>query len=732
MKYRIRKILLGLTLGLCSFTAPSFAAGLLVPSNANSNVELLIKSHDVAVVIENGYAITEVNQVFHNPQANDLEATYRFPVPDKAAVSEFTVWIDNQPVIGEVLEKEHARTVYQEEKAAGREAGIAEKNKHYNFEIKVTPVRSGQDTRIRLVYMQPVDLDTGIGRYVYPLENGGTDDAANSFWSEQAEVQERFSFDLKLRSSIPVSGLRLPAHPQAVITNPDGQYWQVSMMNSVNGSTAMSETLDTEIKFESLENESHEAAATNQASLTTNATTSGMAGTLDTDIVVYWRLSTNAPASVDLVTHKKSDSNTGTFMLTLTPGNDLAPITEGRDWAFVLDMSGSMQGKYASLVDGVQRAMASLNAQDRFRIIRFSDTISELTNGWVVANDAEVSLWSKKLASTQIGGGTDLYAGMDKAIRTLDADRTSVIVLITDGEANVGVTEKKQFLKLMQKRDVRLFTAVMGNGANRNLLEAMTEVSNGFAISVSNSDDIVGKLKEFTSKVSFEAMHDIDLKISGVQTRDLTPKITKTLYRGEQLTVFGHYMGSGDAEVKLSAEISGERKTYKTRFNFPQEDSRNPEIERLWAYANILDMQDMVDYLGDDSEYKSAMIDTAVQYGLVTDHTSMVVMRDESFDARNIERHNKQRRTTEIAAAQQRAVQPVRSTRVDQATPAFQTPRASHSNSNSSNNVGRSITGADVGGSRQSSGNGGGATGFELLLLGFLLVPIALRRKKRQ
>ena len=281
---------------------------------------------------------------------------------------------------------------------------------------------------------------------------------------------------------------------------------------------------------------------------------------------------------------------------------------------------------------------------------------------------------------------------------------------VTDGEANVGVTEKKLFLKLMEKRDVRLFTAVMGNGANRPLLEAMSGVSNGFAIGVSNSDDIVGKLMEFTSKVSHEAMHDIELKITGVQTRDLTPQVTKTLYRGEQLTVFGHYTGSGVAQVTLKVKVSGERKTYQANFNLPQQDLRNPEIERLWAYASIRDMEDMIDYLGDDSEYRHAIIDTAVQYGLVTDHTSMAVMRDEQFDARKIERKNRDRRKAEVSAAQKRSTQAVRSIRVDQSSPAFNSaPRPSH-----------------------RSGSGGGSMGYELSLLVLLVFPLVLRRRKSE
>jgi len=149
MRNTLKRILTAITLGVCAISGASHGAGLLVPSNGSSVNGLQIKSHEVAVVIEDGYAITEVNQVFHNPQANDLEAIYRFPVPDKAAVSEFTVWIDGQPVIGEVLEKDQARQAYETEKAAGREAGLAEKNKHYNFEVSVTPVRAGRDTRTR-------------------------------------------------------------------------------------------------------------------------------------------------------------------------------------------------------------------------------------------------------------------------------------------------------------------------------------------------------------------------------------------------------------------------------------------------------------------------------------------------------------------------------------------------------------------------------------------------------
>ena len=162
-------------IGLLAAASGAHAAGLMSPSDA-SLPALAIKHHQVRVVIEDGYAVTTIEQVFHNPHATDLEAVYSFPVPDQASVSEFTYWIDGQPVRGEVLPKRQARQVYQEEKAAGREAGLTEQDSHKTFEVSVWPVRAGQDVRIRLGYIQPTAIDTGIGRYVYPLEDGGVDE----------------------------------------------------------------------------------------------------------------------------------------------------------------------------------------------------------------------------------------------------------------------------------------------------------------------------------------------------------------------------------------------------------------------------------------------------------------------------------------------------------------------------------------------------------------------------
>ena len=679
----------GLILVMTSlFAGYTPAAGLLTPGDG-SLPALEIREHHVDVLIEDGYAITTVEQVFVNPHDRDLEAWYSFPVPAHGSVVELTVWIDGQPVTGEVLEREEARQLYEEEKAAGRDAGITEKDSYKTFETRISPVRAGQDTRVRLVYIQPAEVDTGIGRYVYPLEEGGVDDTKLAFWTASEEVTGQFSFDLRLKSAWPVEAVRLPDQPLAAIQPLADGEWSVHLGNRVSGPGAMP---------------SNEMPGGLQAATRNQAAVNAAVFSLDKDLVVYWRQQAGLPGSVDLIAHKPAGNNRGTFMMVVTPGDDLKPIQEGRDWVFVLDVSGSMGGKYATLVDGVQRALQKMRGEDRFRIVLFNNGSRELTPGFVSATPETVAHYSQALVTISPGNSTNLYAGIKQGLKSLDGDRTSALVLVTDGVANVGETRQRRFIELLGKKDVRLFTFVMGNSANRPLLDALTRASGGFAVNISNSDDIVGQLLAATSKVTHEALHGVKIRIDGVKTADITPAQIGSLYRGQQLVVFGHYWGDGMADVRLTGRISGEHKTYQTRFAFPAVATDNPEIERLWAYASVEDALQEINDFGENADLKQVIVDLGVEYGLVTDYTAMVVVRDEVFDAHGIKRSNQARLAIEEAARQQRARRPAVSRRVDSQQPMYSSSRASHS--------------------------GGGALDVWTLLLLLPLVWLAMRRHR--
>jgi len=255
-----------LVLLVCS---QGFAAGLLKPIDGGDENDVYMKSHHVNVVINNGFARTEVDQVFGNDGDSDLRAIYSFPVPKQASVAEVSLWIDGNEVIGEVLEKAKAKKVHEEQIQKGNDTALAEKNDYKTFEVSVYPVRAGGETRVRLVYYQPIEIDLNVGRYVYPLAEGGVDEEQIAFWSVDDKVRESFKFDLDLKSAFDVKDVRLPGH--------------------IN--QAQIEKVQREDEPEA-DNEYHVSIDSPEG------------GALTRDIVLYYRLADDVPARVELIPYR--------------------------------------------------------------------------------------------------------------------------------------------------------------------------------------------------------------------------------------------------------------------------------------------------------------------------------------------------------------------------------------------------------------------------------------------
>ncbi len=655
---------------LASLMSAGHAAGTLTPK-ASSHEAIKILDHHVKITINNGFARTEVTQTFFNPNNQDIEAVYRFPLPKSASLSEVTLTMGEHEIEGEVVERGKAETIYESEKQNGNDAGLATKDGYQAFEFRVHPVRAQNETRIRIVYYQPVTIDTGIGRYVYPLEEGGTDDVAAGFWNPVNDIVEgTFSAEVELKSAWPVADVRIPGY-------------------------------ENEAQTEKLQ-EGHYRIRLDRKGQPLNR-----------DLVVYYRLADDLPGRVEVIPFRDDESGPGSFMMVVTPGLDLKPLNKGADYVYVLDTSGSMSSKLHTLCDGVSRVIGKMSPEDRYRIVTFSTRASDLTGGWKSATPANVEATLKQIGNLQTNGSTNLYDGISMAMDDLDDDRATSIVLVTDGVTNEGIVDPVEFHKLSKSHDIRIFGFLLGNRSNWPLMRSICDASGGFYAGVSNSDDILGQILQAKSKILFESLHDAEFKIKGVRTFNTTGKMPGKIYRGQQLVMFGQYEKGGEAELVLKARLTGKDKTYRTTFQFPDIDTENPEIERLWALDQIeqIELQANTGKIPED-ESRHAIRDLGLEYQLVTDETSMLVLADEAFQRHGIERHNQQRVARERSAQSARAAAPAPTNRrVDSQKP-FTSSRAP----------------------RHSSGGGGGGGALPplvvLLMAGF--AGLAARIGKRR
>ncbi len=159
--------LMACALALLVFS-PAEGAGLLIAEGGLGGA-LEIKDQQVHVTINNGVAVTEVEQIFVNKENRIVEALYTFPVPNGASVSNFSMWINGREMIGEVVEKERARQIYESYKTVRRDPGLLEQVDYKRFEMRIFPIAAGAEQRVRVTYYQELDFDHDWATYVYPL-----------------------------------------------------------------------------------------------------------------------------------------------------------------------------------------------------------------------------------------------------------------------------------------------------------------------------------------------------------------------------------------------------------------------------------------------------------------------------------------------------------------------------------------------------------------------------------
>ena len=215
-------VVLAVVAGAAACPAAVDAAGMLVADGGLGGV-LEVKDQDVHVTINNGIAVTEVEQVFINKEQRVVEALYTFPVPKGASVSNFSMWIGGQEMVGEVVEKQRAREIYESYKQKRRDPGLLEQVDYKRFEMRIFPIPAGGEQRVRITYYQELDFDRDQASYVYPL-------ATVAVAGAKEHTTGRLSLSLDVKSEVPIAAMKSPSYNDqfVIVQHANPKYWQAS------------------------------------------------------------------------------------------------------------------------------------------------------------------------------------------------------------------------------------------------------------------------------------------------------------------------------------------------------------------------------------------------------------------------------------------------------------------------------------------------------------------------
>ena len=136
---------------------------------ATERGNLPLQAIDVDATLTGLAARVALTQTFGNRFDQPLEATYIFPLPDRAAVTEFHMEVGERVVEGVLKERGQARAEYDAAVEQGRRASIAEEERPGVFTMRVGNLLPGERVTVRLVMTGPLPWDEGEATFRFPL-----------------------------------------------------------------------------------------------------------------------------------------------------------------------------------------------------------------------------------------------------------------------------------------------------------------------------------------------------------------------------------------------------------------------------------------------------------------------------------------------------------------------------------------------------------------------------------
>jgi len=559
---------------LLATTTPALADGIIIPDTPATSY-LTVKYHRVTVTIQDQVAVTHVDQVFVNDTRSTVEGSYLFPLPEEAAISDFSMWVDGQRVSGQVLSREEARRRYDEIVRGRRDPALLEYVGRDLFQASIFPIAPGEERRVEIEYAQVLPAEGSLVRYVYPL-------SPEKF---SPQPLREASISVSIISKEPIKAVYSPSHTVAVERQGDYRA-QVGW-------------------------EAHDVKP-------------------DKDFVLFYSVSQQV-LSVNLLSFK-ARSEDGFFLLLVTPQLHVeSERAVAKDVILVLDTSGSMEGeKLEQAKDALVYILQHLNPQDRFNIVQFSTGVHVFAESLRPASEASEAITFVRTLSA--AGGTNIDGALREALRIAagaqSAERPVFVVFLTDGLPTEGEVEVPAILanvKRVLPANARIFTFGVGDDVNTVLLDNLARDTRGASAYVRPGERIDEHVSALYAKVGMPVLADVKLEVEGVQVYDIYPHPLPDLFASSQLVLAGRYYASGPATLTLRGTVDSQSQSFTYRDLTFRDTGGDDFIAPLWATRKIGYLLNEIRLRGESQELVQQIVNLSIRYGIITPYTSFLV-----------------------------------------------------------------------------------------------------------
>ncbi|HYW78318.1 MAG TPA: VIT and VWA domain-containing protein, partial [Thermoguttaceae bacterium] len=522
-------------------TTTDESLGSLVAKVDGRDVPLTVGYHKVSVDIRDQIARTVVEESFVNHTDGRLEGVFYFPLPQDASISGFGMWIGDELVEADVVEKQRAREIYETILRERRDPGLLEWTGGNIFKARVFPIFAHSEKRIKITYTQVLPLRENRYRYSYALQ---------SELLKQFPLRE-LSLDVKISSAMPLASVTSPTHTTRIDRTKHSAHVEFSAQE-------YTPTRDFEVIAE-----------------------------ID-----------GRQSPMVMIPHRRGDD--GYFMLQLTPPSDsdgwqrdVLPDGEPLELLVLADTSASIDN------DGRRRQaeflaalLTSLTPEDKINLAACDVDCNWVFDKAKPANEKNIDIMRGFLDGRVSLGWTDLDKAFASAMKRCGPG-TQVIYLgdgistTTDGDP---VALGKRLKLLFGKRKAACHAVALGSSFEPIVLKTIASLGGGSMRQIGGEKGPQKVALELLGEITRPGLRDLKVQFEGLRTARVYPEQLPNLAAGTQQILLGRYLPEGrdqSGRVIVTGMQGDEPIQFSTDIELKDAESGNSFIPRLWARMHL-------------------------------------------------------------------------------------------------------------------------------------------------
>jgi Ca-activated chloride channel family protein len=565
-------------------------------TSGDDNKQILpLAGVEAAVDIAGVVAHVHLTQTYQNDSRDPIEAIYVFPMSTRAAVFKMVMFVGERRIEAQIQERAKARADYEAARQQGKTASLLEQQRPNVFQMNVANILPGDEIRVELDYVESLTPDEGIYEFVLPTVVGpryhnksAADTPAQDHWVANPYQHESeaptYTFDarFKLSASIPIARLGSPTHSLRA--------------SYLNASAANIELVKDDFNG-------------------------------NRDIILRYSLAGDKVQS-GLLLYEDPEDATGYFLLAVEPPErvqtkEIVP----RDYVFVVDVSGSMNGFPLTVSKKLLRDLiGGLRPSDSFNVLLFASVGSLFSERSVVANANNIQRAIAFIDRQQGGGGTELIPALDQAMKLPQNEGVSrSIVVVTDGYVSC---EAEAFDLIRNNLNTaNLFSFGIGSSVNRFLIEGMARAGQSEPAIILNEREAPTVAERFRRMMERPILSDISVSADGFDMLDLEPPSVPDLFAERPILVVGRYSGHARGIITVEGRTASGRFNRSINVGVQNPEPEHEALRYLWARTRIARLGDYVQLSGDDARI-AEITDLGLNHHLMTAYTSFVAIDD--------------------------------------------------------------------------------------------------------